>query len=141
MRLSVWRASNTVKTALPLFGCRVPAGFPSPADDFIEQTLDLHDLLITNPPATFFVRASGHSMIGAGIFPNSLLVVDRSLKPTSGRIVIAVVDGELTVKRLRKLRGGGIELVSEHPDFEPLRFTEGSELEVWGVVKAVISNV
>lgn len=141
MGLSVWRASKKVKKALPLFGCHVPAGFPSPADDFIEQTLDLNDLLITNPPATFFVRASGHSMTGAGIFPNTLLVVDRSLKPTSGRIVVAVVDGELTVKRLKKLRGGGVDLVSEHPDFEPLRFAEGRELVVWGVVKALISNV
>jgi DNA polymerase V len=141
MGLSVWRTARRAKAALPLIGCRVPAGFPSPADDFIEQTLDLNDLLITNAPATFFVRASGHSMTGAGIFPNTLLVVDRSLKPANGRIVVAVVDGELTVKRLKKLRGGGVELVAEHADYEPIRFTEGRELVVWGVVKAVISNV
>lgn len=141
MGLSVWKASKAIKTALPLFGCRVPAGFPSPADDFIEQTLDLNDLLITNPPATFFVRASGHSMTGAGIFPNTLLVVDRSLKPTNGRIVVAVVDGELTIKRLRRFRDGRVELHSENPEFEPLTFADGRELVVWGVVKAVISNV
>lgn len=127
--------------ALPLFGARVPAGFPSPADDFIEGMLDLNDLLVTNPPATFFVRVSGHSMFGAGIYPNSLLVVDRSVKPTHGRIVVAVVDGELTVKRLRRLRGGSVELVAENPEFPPLRFTDGQELMIWGVVTAVVQHV
>lgn len=141
MGLQVWTASRAAKQALPLFGCRIPAGFPSPADDFIEQTLDLNDLLITNPPATFFVRVAGHSMSGAGIFHNALLVVDRSLKPTNGRIVVAVVDGELTVKRLRRFRDGRVELHSENPEFEPLTFTDGRELVVWGVVKAVVQNV
>lgn len=141
MGLSVWSASKAQKLSLPLFGCRIPAGFPSPADDFIEQALDLNDLLITNPPATFFVRVAGHSMSGAGIFNNALLVVDRSLKPTNGRIVIAVVDGELTVKRLRKFRDGRVELHSENPEFEPLTFADGCELVIWGVVKAVISDV
>lgn len=138
---TVLRASIGTKMALPLFGARVPAGFPSPADDFIEGMLDLNDLLITNPPATFFVRVSGHSMSGAGIYPNSLLVVDRSVKPTHGRIVVAVVDGELTVKRLRRLRGGGVELVAENPEFPPLRFTDGQELMIWGVVTAVVQHV
>lgn len=138
---TVWRASTVTKRALPLFGARVPAGFPSPADDFIEGMLDLNDLLVTNPPATFFVRVSGHSMSGAGIYPNSLLVVDRSVKPTHGRIVVAVVDGELTVKRLKRLRGGAVELVAENPDFPPLRFVDGQELVVWGVVTAVVQHV
>lgn len=141
MGLSVWAAYEAAKMALPLFGSRVPAGFPSPADDFVEQALDLNDLLITNPPATFFIRVAGNSMSGAGIFHNALLVVDRSLKPVNGRIVVAVVDGELTIKRLRKFRDGRVELHSENPEFAPLTFTDGRELVVWGVVKAVISNV
>lgn len=141
MGLPVWSASRASKMPLPLFGSRVPAGFPSPADDFIEQALDLNDLLITNPPATFFVRVSGHSMSGAGIFHNALLVVDRSLKPVNGRVVVAVVDGALTIKRLRRFRDGRVELHSENPEFEPLTFADGRELVVWGVVKAVISNV
>lgn len=141
MGLPVWRAYEAAKMALPLFGCPVPAGFPSPADDFIEQTLDLNDLLITNPPATFFIRVAGNSMSGAGIFHNALLVVDRSLKPTNGRIVVAVVDGELTVKRLRRFRDGRVELHAENPDFEPLTFADGGELLIWGVVKAVVQHV
>ena len=123
MVLPMWAASDAAKMALPLFGCRVPAGFPSPADDFIEQALDLNDLLIINPPATFFIRVAGNSMSGAGIFHNALLVVDRSLEPTNGRIVVvAVVDGELTVKRLRRFRDGRVELHAENPELEPLTF-------------------
>lgn len=80
-------------------------------------------------------------MTGIGIYPKSLLVVDRSIKPTHGRIVVAVVDGELTVKRLNRLRGGGLELVAENPEFPPLRFTEGQEVVVWGVVTAVVQHV
>ena len=93
---------------LPLIGERVEAGlpgfpgFPSPADDFIERPLDLNEQLVSNPIATFFVRASGNSMDGAGIHDGDLLVVDRSVTPAHGKVVIAVVDGGLTVKRLTK---------------------------------------
>ena len=79
---------------LPLFSHKVPAGFPSPADDYIEQQLDLNEHLIKNPPSTFFVRVSGESMKDVGIFPNDILIVDRSITPIDGKIVIAVIDGE-----------------------------------------------
>lgn len=100
---------NEVQTTLSqdLYGTKVSAGFPSPAGDFMEGKLDLNDYLIKNPPATFFVRVTGDSMIGAGIHPDDLLVVDRSIDPKSRKIVIAVVDGELTVKRL--ILGGARE--------------------------------
>src|SRR5471030_2397814 len=90
----------------PLFAARVPAGFPSPADDYIERSLDLNEHLIRHPAATFFVRASGDSMTGS-IHSGDLLVVDRSLEAADGSVVIAVIDGELTVKRLRR-RGDGV---------------------------------
>jgi len=89
---------------IPLFAAGVPAGFPSPADDYIDRHLDLHEHLIEHPAATFYVRASGDSMVGAGIHDGDLLIVDRAVEPRDGHIVIAVVHGELTVKRLRRRR-------------------------------------
>ena len=93
-------SKSPISVPLPLFMGKVSAGFPSPADDYIEKTLDLNELLVQKPAATFFARAQGNSMTGAGIFPNDILVVDRSIEPVSGKVVICAVDGELTVKRL-----------------------------------------
>jgi DNA polymerase V len=117
----------------PLFGHKVEAGFQSPADDYIEGRLSLDEHLIQHRDATFFVRAKGRSMMGAGIFDGDLLVVDRSLTPASGDIVIAVLDAELTVKRL-VLRDGLVILKPENPDFNEIVLKEGQELQVWGVV-------
>lgn len=125
---------------LPLFASRVPAGFPSPADDYIDQRLDLNDHLIHHPAATFFVRVSGDSMTGANLHDGDLLIVDRALEPVDGRIVIAAVNGELTVKRL-SLREGTAWLVPENPAYQPLLLTEGLDCVVWGVVTQVIHAV
>ncbi len=125
---------------LPLYGCKVSAGFPSPADDYLEGMLDLNEHLVQHPSATFFVRAIGESMLGAGIHPDDILVVDRSLTPTSGRIVIAVVDGELTVKRLH-LSPDATRLLPENPAYPPIEIREGAELHVWGVVTSVIHRL
>ena len=122
---------------VPLFAHAVRAGFPSPADDYVSDTLDLNDHLIPHRESTFFVRAKGHSMTGAGIQDNDLLIVDRSLNPVHRAIVIAVIDGEFTVKRLYK-RAGKIRLLAENPDFAPIELQEGQQLEVWGVVTSVI---
>ena len=130
----------------PQSGCavlafsKVSAGFPSPADDYMESTLDLNTYLIKNPAATFFVRVDGESMTGAGIFPNDLLVVDRSVAPRSGNIVIAALDGEFAVKRLHRHKGR-VELRAENPKFAPVVLAEWSELEVWGVVTYVLHGV
>lgn len=121
----------------PLFLCGVSAGFPSPADDYIEGRLDLNDLMVKHPAATFFVRVAGDSMIGAGIHHGDILVVDRSLEPASGKVVIAVLNGELTVKRLCK-NGGSVRLVAENPDYPALELTEESGCEIWGVATYVI---
>ncbi len=125
---------------LPLFQSKVEAGFPSPADDYIEATLDLNDHIIKNPAATFFARATGESMTGVGIFPDDILVVDRSLKPKNGSIIIAVIDGELTVKRL-SLYQGRVQLLSENPRYNPIVIPDEASLDVWGVVSYVIHSL
>lgn len=122
---------------LVLYAARVPAGFPSPAEDHVEGRLDLNRHLIRHPAATFFVRASGDSMLGAGIHPGDLLVVDRSLEPAHGKVVIAAVDGELTVKRL-EVRAGRARLLAENDRYPPIEIASCMTLEVWGVVTNVI---
>ena len=126
--------------SLPLALCRVEAGFPSPADDYMEGSLDLNDHIIKHPSATYFVKASGDSMIGAGIFNGDLLIVDRSLEASSGKIVIAEVDGQFTVKRLLKVIDG-FSLQSENPNYPPIELQEGNEVVVWGVVTHVIHDL
>ena len=116
----------------PLYGSRVQAGFPSPADDHIEGKLDLNEHLVRRPAATFFVRASGESMKDAGIFDGDLLVIDRSISAKSDDIVIASIHGELTVKRLQQ-SGKEWLLVPANPKF-PVIQLEGSDGEIWGVV-------
>ena len=131
-----------LKTGLPipLFSYGVSAGFPSPAEDYIERNLDLNELIIANPAATFFVRVSGESMTGAGINHDDIVVVDRSVTPASGRIVIAVLNGELTIKRLIKNQQT-CALRAEHPDFPPVHIPEDTDLEIWGVVTFAIHKL
>ncbi len=130
-------AQNPNPLTCPLFTGKVAAGFPSPADDHIEKTLDLNELLINKPTATFFVRAEGESMLGAGIHPNDILVVDRSLEATPGKIVICAVNSELTVKRLIQ-RHEQLILASENSDYPDILIREDFDLVIWGVVTNVI---
>lgn len=125
---------------LPLYGNSVPAGFPSPADDHIEMELDLNSYLIEHPASTFLVRVSGESMRDAGIFPGDILVVDRSLEPVNGKVVIVALDGELTVKRLKILESG-IMLMPENPAFQPIQISDDQTVNIWGVVTNVIHKV
>ncbi len=124
----------------PLFLSGVSAGFPSPADDYLDQKLDLNEHLVKNQAATFFVRVAGDSMIGAGINDNDILVVDRSLEPCSGSIVIAAVNGELTVKRLMKNKDT-CRLAAENPDYPDLEIDEDTPLEIWGVATYAIHSL
>jgi DNA polymerase V len=126
---------------LPLYESKVPAGFPSPADDHIEASLDLNEYLIKHPAATFLVRVSGHSMIDAGIHENDMLVVDRSIQPAHGKVVVAAVDGLLTVKRLHKNHDGKFMLIPDNPQFDPIVIDEESNVYIWGVVTNVIHAV
>ncbi|MEF2231910.1 MAG: translesion error-prone DNA polymerase V autoproteolytic subunit [Pseudodesulfovibrio sp.] len=128
------------RLAIPLYLDAVPAGFPSPADDYVETALDLNRYLVANPAATFMVRVCGDSMTGAGIRDGDVLVVDRSRDPVPGRIVVAVLDGELTVKRLCRRRGR-IVLMPENDVYEPIEVREGQELTVWGVVTGVVRKL
>ena len=123
--------------ARPLLASRVEAGFPSPADDYVERTLDLNEEVITHPAATFFLRAGGRSMQGAGIHDGDLLVVDRSRDPEEGMVVVAVVDGEFTVKRLDRSEHGPI-LRAEHPGYAPIPIGPDTEVVIWGVVTWVL---
>ncbi len=133
----VYTVDRKTELKRPLFACSVSAGFPSPADDYIEGRLDLNELMVVNPAATFFVRVAGDSMLGTGIHHNDILVVDRSLEPISGKVVIAVVNGELTVKRLIK-NGEHVYLKAESPDYPDIHMTEGTTCEIWGVVAYVV---
>jgi DNA polymerase V len=130
----------TFKLERPLYLCCVTAGFPSPADDYIERNLDLNELLVRHPAATFFVRAYGDSMKEAGIHSGDILVVDRAEEPRENCIVVAAVNGELTVKRLRR-KEGKLFLVPENLDFQPLEVTNEMDFEIWGVVTSVIHKV
>ena len=125
---------------LPLFATAIQAGFPSPAEDYVAARLDLNELLIRHAEATYFLRVKGDSMVGAGIHPGDLLVVDRALTPQDGSVVVADVDGELTVKRL-KLKVGLPELHPENPAYPVIRFKEGQELCIWGVVTNTVHSV
>ncbi len=125
---------------LPIYGAKVAAGFPSPADDYIEGSLDLNEHLILHPAATFFVRVSGLSMLDAGIHPDDILIVDKSIEPIHGKIVIAAIDGELTVKRLYK-RDRIVRLMPENENFTPIELESESDLVIWGVVTNVIHPV
>lgn len=128
---------------LPLYTSTVAAGFPSPADDYIDLRLDLNQLLIKNPPATFFVRVSGDSMVGAGIHDGDLLVVDRSLDPDDGRIAVVVVNGECTVKRLR-YKEDRLYLMPENAAYAPVIVNVddlNDNYRVWGIVTNVIHSL
>ncbi|MBN3035357.1 MAG: translesion error-prone DNA polymerase V autoproteolytic subunit [Bacteroidales bacterium] len=118
---------------LPLFSHTIPAGFPSPAEDFLEKRLDLNEHLVTNGPASFLVRVKGESMVGAGIQDNDILVVDRSLDPLPGKVILGVLNGEFTVKRLEKAHDR-IFLVAENERFPRIELREGMDFQVWGVV-------
>lgn len=133
---------NSRGLSLPLYESKVQAGFPSPADDYVGKSLSLDEYLIDRPASTFFVKATGESMNKAGIYEGSLLVVVKSVEPTNNKIVIAVVNGEFTVKRL-KLVNNQIFLLPEstHEDFRPIRLIETEETYIWGVVISIINKL
>jgi DNA polymerase V len=128
---------STHQIRLPLYVNSIFAGFPSPADDYIELALDLNEYLIEKPHSTFCVRVKGNSMEAAHIRQGDILIVDRSKPPKSGLVVVAFLDGEFTVKRLL-INSEGTFLMPEHPAYDPIRVPEDSEFQVWGVVTYII---
>jgi DNA polymerase V len=136
----VYAAEGLRRIMLPAVFEPVPAGFPSPAADYVEKRLDLNEHLIRHPEATFYVRVCGDSMAGAGICSGDLLVVDRAVGSPDNRIVIAVLDGEMTVKRFCR-RKGKVYLSPENPEYPDIEVSEYASFEVWGVVTHVIHPV
>lgn len=124
----------------PLYMSPVKAGFPSPADDFLEGMIDLNKHLIKHPAATYLIRVSGESMINAGIGHDDILVVDTTLKPKHRDIVIACLDGEMTVKRFYQTPKT-TALIPENDAFEPIMIRDGMDFSIWGVVKHVIKSL
>ncbi|MGE3317874.1 MAG: LexA family protein [Candidatus Berkiella sp.] len=127
--------------AVPLYGHKIAAGFPSPADDHHDAPLDLNEHLIKNPATTFFVRVEGDSMINAGIFPNDMLVVDLSIEPQDSNVVIAFLNGEFTVKRLKIAKNQQITLLPENENYAPIVIKEEMDFRLWGVVTSVIHSL
>ena len=125
-----------IPQSIPFVEAAVSAGFPSPADDYIDRTLDLNELLVTNPPATFFVRVDGDSMIDAGIHSGDILTVDRSEEAVDGAIVIAMVNGEMTVKELSLLPT--VRLIAHNSKYPPIELSEQDEFEIFGKVKGLV---
>lgn len=123
-----------VNLALPLFTSKVPAGFPSPAEEHVEKRLNPNDYLIDQEDATFFVTVQGHSMIEIGLMPGDKAVVDRSKSPKIGDVVLAVIDGEFTIKTLARNKSGAPRLMPANKEYKPIEISEESQFEVWGVV-------
>jgi DNA polymerase V len=129
--------STPSSTALPSFEGLLAAGFPSPAEDYAERPLDLHELLVEHPAATFFVKVQGDSMVGAGMHSGDILIVDRSLPVQSGKIIVALLNGEFTVKRLH-IEEEKIYLHPANPKYPPIEVASESDFQVWGTVTYVI---
>ena len=128
------------KGAQPLFASQPAAGFPAPGDDMVERPLDINDLLVDHPESTFYVRVQGDSMEGVGIFSGDILVVDRSIEPRHGAIVVAAVYGELVVKRLEAKAGAGYQLVSAQVGYDPIEVNENEDCTIWGIVTGSVRS-
>ncbi len=129
-----------MKKQIPLFLSSVQAGFPSPAEDYIDRRINLDRLLIKHPASTFFVKVKGTSMVKAGIHDNDLLIVDRSLYPKNGSIVIAIIDNEFTIKRI-SITNKKIYLLPENDEFKPIEIKSETDFQIWGVVTYVIHSL
>lgn len=145
VKLPIFQNYQQITTAdptflVPLVHHSIAAGFPSPAEDYIEGRIDLNEHLIIHKDASFILRVSGWSMVNAGIFDGDEIIVDRAVIPKNNHIVVAVIDGQLTVKRLYK-KAGSITLVAENPDFPPIHVKEADGLMIWGVVIRVLHKV
>lgn len=136
-KLNFYTIEDSSLGSVPLYGDAVPAGFPSPADDYLDMDLNLHDYLVQHPSATFCVRAIGDSMVDAGIQSSDVMVVDRALSPKNNDIVLAVVNGEFTVKRIKK-NDDELYLMPANENYRPMKITEDMNFQVWGVVTFII---
>ena len=135
--LEFYSAETTTKLKIPLFESGVSAGFPSPADDYMDLPIDLNEFLIKHPAATFYVRVKGNSMEGAGIRNGDLLIVDRAEEPRNKSIVLGIIDGKCIVKRIKK-KGRDQYLIPDNPEFKPIKIDNNMDFQVWDVVTYVV---
>ncbi|MBP7272667.1 MAG: translesion error-prone DNA polymerase V autoproteolytic subunit [Saprospiraceae bacterium] len=138
--IDIFSANTETEIKLPYVDNGISAGFPSPALDFIDLTIDLNKHLIKNPSATFYGRVKGVSLINAGISDGDLLVIDRSIEPTNGKIAVCYIDGEFTAKRI-KIFKKEVWLIPENENYKPIKVTDDNNFLIWGVVTHVIKNV
>ena len=139
MRLNIYPSKSLSSQPLPYIISGIYAGFPSPADDYLDVSMDLNDELIKNPPSTFFARVKGFSMKDEGIMPNDILVVDKSLEAKSGDLAVCFIDGDFTLKRIKKQKDC-LLLMPSNPEFKPIRVTEDNDFLVWGLVTYIIKK-
>ena len=139
-RIDLFSADTQSELALPYIDQGISAGFPSPALDFIDITIDLNKQLIKHPSATFYGRVKGFSLKNAGIDNGDLMIIDRSLEPKNGKIAVCFIDGEFTAKRI-KMAENEIWLLPENEQFSPIRVTEENEFIVWGIVTHIIKSM
>lgn len=137
--LVFYKVSETNEILIPYFETGLKAGFPSPAEDYTELKIDLNKELIQNPDATFCARIKGKSMINIGLNEGDILVIDRSLEPTNGKIAVCYLDGGFTVKRI-KIEKNVVWLIPENEEFEPIKVTEENDFIIWGMVKYIIKK-
>lgn len=138
--LEIFASDTSTKLKLPVVEGGISAGFPSPAEDFMDTSIDLNKILIKNKEATFFGRVKGNSMMDSGIHDGDLLIIDKSLKPENNKIAVCFIDGEFTVKRI-KIEKDIIWLMPENKDYKPIKVTKDNEFIVWGIVTTVIKSV
>ncbi|TJY35888.1 LexA family protein [Pontimicrobium aquaticum] len=138
--LEFFEADVTSELALPFVVNGISAGFPSPADDFLDINIDLNKHLIKNPSTTFYGRVRGDSMINAGLSDGDLLIIDKSLEPRDGKIAVCFIDGEYTVKRI-SIEKDCVWLIAENQNYKPIKVTKDNDFIIWGIVTNVIKNL
>ena len=139
-KIEIFIPESDEKMEMPYVSSGIKAGFPSPAADFDEVRISLDQIVVKNKAATFYAKASGNSMIGAGIEDGDVLVIDRSLEPVNNKIAVCFIDGEFTVKRI-KIEKDSICLAPENDAFEPIQITESNQLLIWGIVTYVLKKI
>lgn len=136
-KIEIFSADTTVKLELPFIETGVSAGFPSPAEDYLEQRIDLNRELIKNPGSTFYARINGNSMKNAGIYDGDIVVIDKSLTPRHDSLLVCFINGEFTLKKVRRIKND-LYLIPENPDFKPIKIDPESDFRLWGVVTFTI---
>jgi len=138
--LEIFTADTSSSISLPLVDSGISAGFPSPADDFLDISIDLNKEFVKNPSTTFYGRVKGDSMINAGLSNGDLLIIDKSLEPVNAKIAVCFIDGEFTVKRI-KIEKDIVWLVAENEKYQPIKVTAENDFIIWGIVTTVIKKV